>query len=132
MTPDSYGTLADLVLITHVSFVIFVVLGLFVILVGGFCNWNWVRNPWFRVLHLVAIGFVVLQSWLGIICPLTTIEIYLRESAGDVTYEGSFIAHWLEKFLYYDAPDWVFILGYSLFGGAVLASRFFFRPRSRH
>lgn len=82
-----FRTLADIVLIAHVAFVAFVVLGLLLILYGGCRNWRWIRNPWFRVLHLVAIGLVVIQSWLGIICPLTTLEVALRERAGQVTYE---------------------------------------------
>ena len=125
-----YRTLADLVLITHVAFVGFVVIGLLLILIGGFRRWSWVLNPWFRALHLGGIGLVVVQAWLGIICPLTTLEMYLREQAGDETYGGTFVAHWLQKLLYYQAPWWVFILCYSLFGLAVMGSWLKFRPRS--
>jgi hypothetical protein len=81
------------------------------------------------LLHIIAIGIVVLQSWLGMICPLTTVEQELRERAGDDIYSGSFIAHWLETILYYQAPAWVFITIYTLFGAAVLASWFWAKPR---
>src|SRR3569623_621884 len=124
-----YQTLADLVLITHVAFVGFVVVGLLLILMGGVCHWAWVRNPWFRALHLAAIGLVVTQAWLGIICPLTTLEMYLRVLAGDETYSGTFIAHWLQKLLYYQAPWWVFTLCYTLFALAVIGSWEKVRPR---
>ncbi len=129
MDSNTYSLLADIVLMTHVAFVLFVVLGLILILCGGFCGWKWVRNPWFRAAHLAGIGLVVLQSWLGIICPLTTLEMVLRERAGDETYAGTFIAHWLHKILFLHAPMWAFVICYSLFGLAVLVSWIKFRPR---
>ena len=63
--------LADEILVVHVLFVCFVVFGLVAVYLGYFLNWLWVRNLSFRLLHLLAIGIVVLQSWLGVICPLT-------------------------------------------------------------
>ena len=122
--------LADIVLVVHFAFVAFVVGGLAAIWVGAAAGWRWVRNPWFRWIHLIAIGVVVVQAWLGVICPLTTWESALRARGGDATYEGSFIAHWLNELLYFQAPAWVFTLCYSLFGALVLASWFLVRPRS--
>ncbi len=124
-----YHTLADLVLLTHTAFVAFVVVGLPLIIVGGFRGWKWIRHPWFRALHLAAIGLVAVQAWLGIVCPLTTLEMHLREKAGDTTYDGTFIAHWLQRLLFYEAPAWVFITGYTVFGLLVVASWFKFKPR---
>jgi hypothetical protein len=99
------------------------------ILLGKTRNWRWVRNPWFRLAHLAAIGVVVLQSWLGAICPLTIWEMALRERAGDTVYAGSFIAHWLGTLLYYRLPDWVFVFCYTAFGALVLLSWYWVRPR---
>lgn len=130
MSPLVYRTLADIVLIVHVSFVAFVVVGLLLILIGGACGWRWVRNPWFRVAHLAGIGLVIVQAWLGIVCPLTTLEMWLRELGGDETYAGTFIAHWLQKLLYYQAPPWVFAVAYTLFGLAVVASWLTVRPQA--
>ena len=120
--------LADAILIAHVLFVGFVVLGLTAIYLGLLLKWSWVRNTWFRVLHLIGIGIVVLQSWLGVICPLTTWEMALREKAGAATYSGSLIQHWLQSILYYSAPEWVFIVCYTIFAGFALASWFIVRP----
>ncbi len=116
-------------LVVHVAFVLFVVLGLVAILAGGVLRWGWVRNRWFRIIHLVAIGIVVLQAWLGRLCPLTIWEMALRAKAGDATYEGAFIAHWLQSLLYYDAPMWVFAVAYTAFGALVVLSWFLVRPR---
>lgn len=122
--------LADAILVVHVLFVCFVVFGLLAIYLGYELNWQWVRNLRFRLLHLVAIGIVVVQSWLGMICPLTVWEMALRKQAGAGTYAGSFIQHWLHQLLYYSAPDWAFMLLYSAFGLLVLASWFVVRPGS--
>lgn len=125
-----YLLAADLLLFSHVLFVAFVVLGLALILIGKLFDWTWVRNPWFRTTHLAAISIVVLQSWAGLICPLTTWEMSLRERAGDAVYSGSFISHWLESLLYYQAPAWMFAVCYTVFAIAVAASWFWVRPRS--
>ncbi len=123
-----YALAADAVLSLHVLFVLFVVAGLVLIFVGRWMAWGWVRNRIFRITHLVAIGIVVLQAWIGMICPLTTIEMWLRERAGDATYSGAFIAHWLESLLYYQAPPWVFAACYTAFGALVVGSWFWVRP----
>ena len=120
---------ADAILLLHVLFVIFVVLGLVLIFAGKVFAWSWVRNRWFRVTHLVAICVVVVQSWFGVLCPLTIWEMSLRSRAGDVVYSGSFISHWLESLLYFQAPAWVFAVCYTVFGAAVVASWFLVRPR---
>jgi hypothetical protein len=120
---------SDVLLLSHVLFVVFVILGLALILVGKPLDWGWVRNPWFRVVHLCAIGIVAMQSWLGVICPLTTWEMALRERAGEATYSGAFISHWLETILYYQAPAWVFTVAYTAFAAVVVASWFWVRPR---
>ncbi len=125
----AYLLAADALLLLHVLFVAFVIVGLLLILLGGAYGWRWVRKPLFRWLHLGAIAVVVGQAWLGLVCPLTSWEMALRERAGEAVYAGGFIAHWLEQLLYYRAPDWVFVLVYSLFGLLVLFSWILVRPR---
>ena len=129
MTEKLYLLAADTLLFAHVLFVLFVVLGLVLIIAGGLLGWSWVRNAYFRIAHLVAIGIVVAQSWIGMICPLTTWEMALRQRAGDAVYAGSFIAHWLDRLLYYRAPMWVFAVCYTVFAGLVVASWYWVRPR---
>jgi hypothetical protein len=127
--PELYLLAADAILILHVLFVAFVVIGLILVLIGKKSGWSWVRNPWFRLAHIAAIGVVTIQSWLGVICPLTSLENILRSYAGDTTYSGSFISHYLEIVLYYRAPVWVFVIGYTIFGIIVAASWIWVRPR---
>jgi hypothetical protein len=132
MKPASlYLFAADLMLFAHLLFVAFVIFGLLLILVGRLREWQWVRNRHFRIAHLAAIAIVVLQSWFGVVCPLTTIEMALRDRAGDTVYEGTFISHWMESILYYRAPPWVFALCYTAFGLLVVASWFWVRPERR-
>ncbi len=121
---------AEIVLVVHFLFVIFVIFSLFAIIIGKFRQWHWVRNRWFRIAHLSAIGIVVLQAWFGLRCPLTTLEKHLRLKAGELVYEESFIEHWLGKLLYYDLPVWVFVVTYSVFGALVFISWFWVRPNS--
>ena len=120
---------ADALLFAHVLFVAFVVVGLVLILIGKLRAWAWVRNPWFRIAHLAAIGVVTVQSWFGVVCPLTTWEMLLRERAGEAAYSGTFVSHWLEVLLYYRAPAWVFAVCYTVFAAAVVVSWLWVRPR---
>ena len=119
---------ADALLFTHVLVILFVIFGLFFTVVGKLLSWSWVRNFWFRLVHLITIAVVAVQSWLGQVCPLTTWEMALREQAGDQVYAGSFISHWLEAVFFYSAPGWVFALSYTGFGLLVLVSWFWVRP----
>jgi len=129
LTDLPYSILADLVLVTHTLVVFFIVGGLALVLLGAALGWAWIRYYWFRMAHLAAIAVVALQSWLEIFCPLTTLEMYLRNQAGQAAYSESFIAHWLHGLLYYEAPFWVFSLCYTLFGLTVLAAWVLIPPR---
>jgi len=128
---SSLRTLADIVLSLHVAVVVFVVGGLVLIVAGNLRDWRWVNAPSFRIAHLGAIAFVVAETWFGFVCPLTTLEMWLRARGGASTYGGSFIQHWLQQLLYYNAPPWVFIAAYSAFLLAVVAAWWYFPPHFR-
>lgn len=123
-----YQLFADLVLALHAAVVVFVIAGLVLVVVGNLRGWQWVNARCFRLAHLAAIALVAAEAWLGITCPLTALEMWLRRQAGAATYHGSFIEHWLQRLLYYDAPAWVFTLGYTVFGLLVLAAWLYFPP----
>jgi len=122
-------SLADLVLVVHFLFVIFVVGGFLAVLLGAWRGWVWVRHRCFRQLHLAAIGFVALTSTAGYICPLTILEDRLR-GVSAAPRQG-FIARWISHLLYYDFPEWVFTSVYLLFGLLVLATYWLVPPGSR-
>lgn len=122
---------ADLVLVVHVLIVLFVIAGLVLVVIGGPRGWCWVRNPWFCLAHLATIGIVVLQGWLGRLCPLTVWEGELRRAAGQAVHEQSFIEYWFGRALYYDLPGWVFVVGYTAFGLVVVWAWWRYPPRVR-
>jgi hypothetical protein len=121
--------LADLMVVIHASYVSFVVFGLAAILLGVVFRWTWVRNVWFRALHLIAIGIVVAESLAGIPCPLTVWERQLRETGGQASYGGDFVGYWAHRLIFYDAQPWVWTMIYTLFGLAVLAAFVLAPPR---
>jgi len=128
MASNVLSLFADFVLLSHVVFVTFVVFTVPLVFIGKALQWRWVRIMSLRVAHLLAIGVVVVQSWLGIVCPLTTFEMYLRAQAGETAYTGSFIEHWLQQLLYWNAPPWVFLMVYTVFGVVVLLTWFLVKP----
>jgi len=129
MTATGYRLLADVVLAVHFAIVVFVIGGLAAVFVGNFRGWRFVNGWVFRLAHLAAIAVVVAQAWLGIACPLTTLENWLRVQARQAPYDTTFIEYWLTKILFYDAPAWVFTASYTLFGLAVIAAWWRFPPR---
>lgn len=120
--------LADLVLVLHFAYVLFVVGGLFAIWLGYALGWRWVRNWWFRVLHFAAIGLVAIEAVVGAMCPLTVLEDWLRP--GEET-EGSFVQRWLHMLLFYDWPLWVFTALYLGFAAVVALTFVVLPPRPR-
>jgi hypothetical protein len=127
-----YQLIADILLTFHVAIALFIVGGLVLIVAGNLAGWAWVNGWTFRAAHLAAIAFVVAETWFGLACPLTTWEMDLRAMAGSATYDRSFIGYWLARLLYYEAPEWAFVLAYSLFGLAVAVAWWRFPPRGQH
>ena len=117
--------MADVVLVVHFLIAGFIVGGLLLVWVGAALGWLWVRNPWFRYLHLGAIAFVAGEALLGVMCPLTVLEDVLR---GSVPAE-SFTARWVRALLYYQAPEWVFAAAYGAWTIATLVTLRWVAPR---
>jgi hypothetical protein len=124
-----YAILADAVLVTHFTYVAFVVVGLLLIWAGYFFRWSFVRNFWFRLAHLGCMGVVVVESVFGVTCPLTTWELQLRLLAGEGQYyQGSFIQHWIHRVLFYRASEEVFLSIYVVFFVLLLLSLWVVKP----
>lgn len=85
-----YGLLADLVVVAHLGFVVFVV-------VGGLLVFRW---GWVAWLHVPAALWGALIEFFGWVCPLTPLEQWLRRRAGGAGYEGGFVEHYILPVLY--------------------------------
>ena len=88
-----YRFAADCVVLVHLSFVLFVLL-------GGFLVWKWPRLVW---LHLAAVAWGAFIEFSGWICPLTPLENWLRTQGGEGGYEGDFIIRYVVPILYPEA-----------------------------
>lgn len=110
---------ADVLGVLHAFVVLFVVGGEAIILVGWRSGWAWVRHLWFRTLHAVTVAIIMTIAAAGEWCPLTVWESQLRQDAGQAGFEKGFIATWLERLLYYDAPLEVFAVLYAAFAALV-------------
>ena len=85
-----YRALADLVLVVHLAFVLFVVLGGLLVL----------RWPRIALLHVPAAIWGILIEYSGSICPLTPLENSLRRAGGEAGYSGGFIEHYIQPAIY--------------------------------
>ena len=86
------GIAAELLVIIHFGFVLFVVL-------GGLLAFRW---PWAAAAHLPAAIWGAIIEFNNWICPLTPLEQSLRRAAGQTGYEGGFLAHYLLPLIYPD------------------------------
>ncbi len=124
-----YSYLADAVVVAHFAYVAIVVLGLAAILLGAVLRWRWVRNFWFRAVHLAMIGIVAVEAMFGVVCPLTSLEHKLRGMAGETVAAGSFMGRLFHDLLFYEAEPWVFTMLHLGFAALVLATFIFVPPR---
>lgn len=129
LSPELASLLADITVAVHMAYVLLVVGGQVFTLAGWAFGWPSARNRVFRLLHLAAIGLVVIEAWLGARCPLTVLENSLRRTGGDSMPEISFIGYWLRHLLFYSAPEWVFTVVYTLFAALVIATWLMHPPR---
>jgi hypothetical protein len=119
--------LADIILIIHFLFVLFVVGSVPLIWIGAWLGWRFVRNMRFRLAHVGAIVFVSMESMAGMVCPLTLLEDLLRQSPTDT----SFVQRWLHRILFYDVPEGVLTVLYLMFA-ILVAITFKLVPPSRY
>ena len=118
---------ADIVLMIHFFYVLFVVGSLPIIWLGAWFKLAFVRNRWFRYLHLAAILLVVVESLFGVICPLTVWENTLRQ----VETDSSFIQRWLHQIMFYNVSEGVLTVVYVVFAGLVAMTFKWVPPNSR-
>jgi len=122
--------LADVIAIIHLGYVVFVILGFILIVLGIIFKWKWIRNLWFRIAHLLAIVGVALEALMGINCPLTILEFRLRYGSYLSDKKVSFIGNIIDSILFYNAPGWLFTIIYSSFAVVVVIT-FIMAPPTR-
>jgi len=86
----AYRALADLVLIVHFAFVLFVIF-------GGVLTLRWPRVAW---IHLPVALYGAAVEFVGFVCPLTPLEVGLRQRGGQAGYAGGFIDHYITAAIY--------------------------------
>ncbi len=104
-----YRILADVVVVVHFAFIVFVV-------AGAVLAWRWPGALW---AHLPALGWGVGTVTIGFPCPLTPLEKGLRRAAGDAGYHGGFVDHYIEDVIY---PDEYSVLLRGLAAVTIIAS----------
>ena len=124
---EGSGIAADALLAAHFLLAAFVSGGLPLVWLGAAAGWRWVRNRWFRALHLAAIAIIALEGLLGVACPLTVWEDLLRGGL----HPQSFVGRWVQRLLYYDAPEWLFAALYVAWALATLVTLWLVPPRKK-
>lgn len=121
--------LADLIVVLHMGFVLFVIVTEAAVLVGAWRGWRWIRRRMLRRVHLACAWIPALEVLAGVICPLTKWENALRRAAGERREESGFIARLVGDILFYEAPPWAFGASYVAFASLVTLTYVWIRPR---
>jgi hypothetical protein len=124
-----YALAADLIVVIHILYVAYIIVGLWLIVAGLRRRWNWTRNPWFRLTHLLAIMIVVYELIVKANCPLTTWEMQFRALAGQAVNQSTFMDRLLSFILFANAPVWLIDSLYFAFGIAIVLLFVFVPPR---
>ena len=124
-----YGILADVLVAIHFAIVAFVVLGQLAILVGIALRRSWARNFWFRLVHLITIGYIAVEGFLGTDCPLTIWEDQLRQAAHQEFSGDSFMTRLIHRLLFVNVDPEILNLCHIAFGALVLATFILAPPR---
>ncbi|MBM4135436.1 MAG: DUF2784 domain-containing protein [Nitrospira sp.] len=115
-----YRLAADGVVLVHFLWIVFLIIGAFI---GK-------KYRAVKIFHVAGLGFAVIMQIFGWYCPLTYLEIWLRQKHDpSLSYSGSFIIHYIEKIVYIELSPWIiFILTLIL----VSISAYLYFVRSKH
>lgn len=119
---------ANVIVAIHLGYMLYVVVGMAVILLGILLGWQWIRNPWFRMSHMAMILIVAFEAMIDFECPLTTWEHALRGGDGE---SETFIGSCLRFIMFPDVPEQYLSMIYYLFTLVVVASFLAAPPRFR-
>ncbi len=107
------STLASGMLFLHFGVVLFNVLGLIVIPLGGWRGWSFVRIFWLRALHLASLALVAFQALAGRACFLTLWQNDLVRLSGGNGNEPPLIERLVTRAIFWPLPFWAFVVLYA-------------------
>ena len=114
----------EIVLFFHFFIFLFITFSFFLIPFGYFKKWEWVKNKYYRLIHLVLMGIILIETILGFMCPLTILENFLRNNI-EVDNNLTQIIH---QIMYWNLPNYQFIILYILSFSYLIFLWFFFKP----
>ncbi|MFC1822051.1 DUF2784 domain-containing protein [Thermodesulfobacteriota bacterium] len=127
---NKYVFAADVILLMHFAFVVFVVFGFVFIWIGHYFKLKSVKNAKFRIYHILSMGFVLCESLIGTICPLTEWENEIRLQGGQSQiYETSFVKDWVHKIMFFDFSERTFTIIYIFFFALMLLTFWIIPPK---
>lgn len=115
---------SEIVLLFHFCIFLFMILSFFLIPLGYYQKWEWVKNKYYRLIHLVLMGIIFIETILGFMCPLTILENFLRN---DIEINNK-ITQIIHQIMYWDLPTYQFIILYLLSLLYLIFLWFFFKP----
>ena len=118
---------SEIVLLLHFSIFLFMIFSFILIPFGYFQKWEWVKNIYFRSIHLILMGFILIETILGFMCPLTILENFLR---ADQKVDNIF-TEIIHQIMYWDLTNYQFIILYFLSLSYIIFLWFYFRPNQK-
>ena len=115
---------SEIVLLFHFCIFLFIILSFILIPLGYYQKWEWVKNKYYRLIHLVLMGIVFIETILGFMCPLTILENFLRN---DIEINNK-ITKIIHQIMYWGLPTYQFIILYLLSLLYLIFLWFFFKP----
>ena len=119
--------LSEIVLLLHFSIFLFMILSFILIPYGYFKKWEWVKNIYFRSIHLILMGIILIETILGFMCPLTILENFLR---ADKKIDNIF-SKIIHQIMYWDLTNYQFIILYLLSLSYIIFLWLYFRPNQK-
>ena len=115
---------SEIVLLFHFCIFLFVILSFFLIPFGYYQKWEWVKNKYYRLIHLVLMGIIFIETILGFMCPLTILENFLRN---DIEINNK-ITQIIHQVMYWNLTTYQFTILYLLSLLYLIFLWFFFKP----
>jgi len=123
--------LVNLVIVVHLAYFVFVVGGFFCILIGARLGWKWIRNPWFRIAHLLSVFIVLVEDRLAVNCTLNVLESSLRSPGGEAAQAPAEPISVLDQLLHHTISERVLDALYWTLGPLLVLLLFLVRPKFR-